>query len=174
MKTLFRIYFCLEHICFICFPFALPLFIYRIIIHENIPLKSYRSCLLLCFFKYIIQALSCDPIGCHCWQLWVVGCVAEFMFTYKSDCFSYQAFCSFSFSRYQMPFSSLCTLVWVYTHTLRHPPPPAMCINKDWAEVKYCDIWYLKNQSLNSRAVIKGADVWLLTNEIFYVKLLVH
>lgn len=46
-----------------------------------------------------------------------------------------------------------------------------MCINKDRTEGKYCDIWCRKNQGLHSKAAIKGADVWHLTNEIFDVKL---
>lgn len=57
----------------------------------------------------------------------------------------------------------MCT----HTHTW-------MCIDRDCTERKYCDIWYLEIQGLNSRAINKGADVWHLTNEILYVKLFLY
>lgn len=135
--------------------------------------SSYRSCLLLCFFKSIIQALSCDPTGCH-----VGNC--EWLCMWLSLC-SHTNLIAF-LTRPSAPFLFLdtrclflpCAPLCECTHTHTQTTLSSKCINKDWAEVKYCDIWYLKKQNLNSRAVIKGADVWLLTNEIFYVKLLVH
>ena len=82
------------------------------------------------------------------------------MFTYKSDCFSYQVFCSFSFSRYQMPFSSLCTLVWVYTHTHRQPPP-SKCINK--IELKWNTV-HIQEQGGCDHAICRSCSFPALTS----------
>lgn len=88
--------------------------------------SSYRSCLLLCFFKSIIQALSCDPTGCHVgnceWLcMWLSLCshtnLIAFLTRPSAPFLFLDTRCLF------LPCAPLCECT--HTHTHRQPSPPS-------------------------------------------------